>query len=200
RGVPEAVRAGWADVGICHRLAAEEAGLAFLAVRVEAFDLCYPAKAARDPRIAALVRGVRSPEYRRLLGERPVFDTAAASVVDAIDGGRRRTEMRVWATSTAVCLFAAVLLAGAGGCERNAATGAAGGEVRVAAAADLKFALDEAAAEFMTRNPDIKVAVTYGSSGTLYAQLANEAPYDLFLSADIEYPRKLVEQGRAVKG
>jgi molybdate transport system substrate-binding protein len=52
----------------------------------------------------------------------------------------------------------------------------------------------------MTRNPDTKVIVTYGSSGNLYAQLANEAPFDLFLSADIEYPRKLVEQGRAVKG
>jgi molybdate transport system substrate-binding protein len=108
--------------------------------------------------------------------------------------------MRVWLTPTTVLLVAAVLLAGAGGCDRKAATGAARREVRVAAAADLKFALDEAAAEFMTRNPDTKVAVTYGSSGTLYAQLANEAPFDLFLSADIEYPRKLVEQGRAVKG
>jgi molybdate transport system substrate-binding protein len=78
--------------------------------------------------------------------------------------------------------------------------GTAGREVRVAAAADLRFALDQAAAEFMTRNPDTKVIVTYGSSGNLYAQLANEAPFDLFLSADIEYPRKLVEQGRAVKG
>jgi molybdate-binding protein/DNA-binding XRE family transcriptional regulator len=84
-GVAEAIRAGWADVGICHRLAAEEAGLGFLAVRVEAFDLCYPASAARDQRIAALVRVVRSPEYRRLLGELPGFDTAAAGVVDAID-------------------------------------------------------------------------------------------------------------------
>src|SRR5262245_4610143 len=108
--------------------------------------------------------------------------------------------MRVWAVPTAVLLVAAALLAGAGGCERTAATGEAGREVRVAAAADLKFALDDAAAEFMARNPDTKVAVANGSSGTLYAQLTNEAPFDLFLSADIDYPRKLVEQGRAVKG
>lgn len=94
-------------------------------------------------------------------------------------------------------LVGAILLAGAGGCERPSPIGR---EVRVAAATDLKFALDEAAAEFRTRHPDTTVTVTYGSSGTLYAQLTNEAPFDLFLSADVEYPRKLVEQGRAVKG
>src|SRR5262249_40754304 len=71
--------------------------------------------------------------------------------------------------------------------------------VRVAAAADLKFALDEAAAEFRSKNPGIAVTVTYGSSGTLYAQLTQEAPFDLFLSADIDYPRKLIEQRKAVK-
>jgi molybdate transport system substrate-binding protein len=108
--------------------------------------------------------------------------------------------MRVRITPTAVLLVAAALLAGVGGCERPGTTGAAEREVRVAAAADLKFALDEAAAEFTARNPGTKVAVTYGSSGTLYAQLVNGAPFDLFLSADIEYPRKLVDQGRAVKG
>jgi molybdate transport system substrate-binding protein len=99
-----------------------------------------------------------------------------------------------------VLLVGAVLLAGAGGCERTASPGATGREVQVAAAADLRFALDEAAAEFKTRHPDITVTVTYGSSGTLYAQLVNEAPFDLFLSADMEYPRRLVEQGRAVTG
>jgi molybdate-binding protein/DNA-binding XRE family transcriptional regulator len=84
RGVAEAVRAGWADVGVCHRLAAEEAGLAFLAVRVEAFDLCYPAAAASDPRITALLRVVRSPEYRRLLGELPGYDASPAGGVETV--------------------------------------------------------------------------------------------------------------------
>ena len=45
----EAVRCGWADVGVCHRLAAEEAGLPFLPVRQEGFDLCYPAATEGDP-------------------------------------------------------------------------------------------------------------------------------------------------------
>jgi molybdate-binding protein/DNA-binding XRE family transcriptional regulator len=84
RGVAEAIRAGWADVGVCHRLAAEEAGLGFLSVRVEAFDLCYPAATAGDPRIAALVRVVRSPEYRRLLGELPGYDTSPAGESETV--------------------------------------------------------------------------------------------------------------------
>jgi molybdate-binding protein len=83
--VAEAVRAGWADVGVCHRLAAEEAGLGFLSVRTEAFDLCYPAAAAADPRVTGLVRVIRSPEYRRLLGELPGFDTATAGGVEAVE-------------------------------------------------------------------------------------------------------------------
>jgi len=82
--VAEAVRAGWADVGVCHRLVAEEAGLDFFGVRTEAFDLCYPAAAAGDPRLDALVRVVRSPGYRRLLGELPGYDATPAGGVDTV--------------------------------------------------------------------------------------------------------------------
>jgi molybdate transport system substrate-binding protein len=71
------------------------------------------------------------------------------------------------------------------------------GAVRVAAAADLKFALDDALKAFQARQPDIDVQVTYGASGNFFAQLSNRAPFDLFLSADVDYPRKLVEQGLA---
>jgi molybdate-binding protein/DNA-binding XRE family transcriptional regulator len=84
RGVAEAVRSGWADVGVCHRLVCEEAGLRFLRVRVEAFDLCYAADAAGDPRIDALVRVVRSSGFRRLLGELPGYDTAPAGGVETV--------------------------------------------------------------------------------------------------------------------
>jgi molybdate-binding protein/transcriptional regulator with XRE-family HTH domain len=73
RGVAEAVRSGWADVGVCHRLAAEEAGLRFLPVRQEAYDLCYPAASDSDPRLVALVAFVRSAKCRRLLGDLPGF-------------------------------------------------------------------------------------------------------------------------------
>jgi molybdate transport system substrate-binding protein len=73
-------------------------------------------------------------------------------------------------------------------------------ELRIAAAADLKFALDELVVAFKVGHPDSVVTVTSGSSGNLFAQLSNEAPFDLFLSADIDYPRKLIEQGQGVKG
>jgi molybdate-binding protein/DNA-binding XRE family transcriptional regulator len=75
RGVAEAVRAGWADAGVCLRLAGEEAGLGFLAVRSEAYDLCFPASLRDDRRIRALVRAVQSASYRRLAGELPGYDT-----------------------------------------------------------------------------------------------------------------------------
>jgi molybdate-binding protein len=82
--VAEAVRAGWADAGVCHRLVCEEAGLRFLRVRVEHFDLCYPAGAEGDPRIEALLRVVRSAGYRRLLGELPGYDVASAGGVEIV--------------------------------------------------------------------------------------------------------------------
>jgi molybdate transport system substrate-binding protein len=72
-------------------------------------------------------------------------------------------------------------------------------EVSVAAAADLRFALDEVVAEFEKAHPDIKVTVTYGASGNFFAQLSNRAPFDMFFSADVEYPRQLVEEGLADK-
>jgi molybdate-binding protein/transcriptional regulator with XRE-family HTH domain len=81
RGVAEAVRCGWADVGVCHRLVCEEAGLRFLGVRQEHFDVCYPAAAETDPRLAALLRVVRSSSYRQLLGELPGYDTTQTGEV-----------------------------------------------------------------------------------------------------------------------
>lgn len=65
----------------------------------------------------------------------------------------------------------------------------------IAAASDLKFALDEWVRKFREQNPGADVQVTYGSSGNFFAQLSNGAPFDLYLSADVAYPRKLAEQG-----
>ena len=67
--------------------------------------------------------------------------------------------------------------------------------VRIAAAADLKFALDELADRLGQRQPAIRIQPSYGSSGTMHAQLRQRAPYDVFLSADIGYPRDLVSNG-----
>jgi molybdate transport system substrate-binding protein len=79
-------------------------------------------------------------------------------------------------------------------------TGVAVREVSVAAAADLKFVLDEISREFGKQNKDIRANVTFGSSGNFYSQLQNQAPFDLFLSADMEYPRKLAQQGLSLSG
>lgn len=70
------------------------------------------------------------------------------------------------------------------------------GQLRIAAASDLKFALDEVRRAFEKLHSGTTITVTYGSSGSFFAQLANEAPFDLFLSADIDYARRLVEQGQ----
>jgi molybdate transport system substrate-binding protein len=69
--------------------------------------------------------------------------------------------------------------------------------VVVAAASDLKFALDEIAREFETINPDIEVRISYGSSGNFCAQLVQRAPFDIFFSADARYPARLIEAGLA---
>ncbi len=70
--------------------------------------------------------------------------------------------------------------------------------VRIAAAADLRWALEEVSAAFQQEHPG-KIQITYGSSGNFHAQLMNKAPFDLFLSADVEYPEDLVRRGLGVK-
>jgi len=76
RAVAEAVRSGWADAGVCVRLASDEVGLDFLKVREEAYDLCISGQMEHDPRIQALLRLLRSATYRRVLSELPGYGTA----------------------------------------------------------------------------------------------------------------------------
>jgi molybdate-binding protein/DNA-binding XRE family transcriptional regulator len=84
RGVAEAIRCGWADAGVCVRLVSEEAGLDFLSVRDETYDLCFATEAADEPRIGALIETVRSDSYRRLLGELPGYDASHAGELENI--------------------------------------------------------------------------------------------------------------------
>src|SRR5438105_8158584 len=70
--------------------------------------------------------------------------------------------------------------------------------LRVAAAADLRFAMDEIVEAFRREHSTIGVQVTYGSSGNFYAQLSNHAPFDIFFSADVDYPRRLIREGVAI--
>jgi molybdate transport system substrate-binding protein len=69
--------------------------------------------------------------------------------------------------------------------------------VAVAAAANLRIAAEELKRGFEAEQPDAEVALTLGASGTFFAQLQNGAPFDLFLSADREYPAKVVAAGLA---
>lgn len=66
--------------------------------------------------------------------------------------------------------------------------------ITVAAAANLKYALDDIAREF-TKESGINVKIITGASGKLTQQIMSGAPYDAFLSADVEYPAKLVKGG-----
>lgn len=70
-------------------------------------------------------------------------------------------------------------------------------KVTIAAAADLRFALDEIVATFEKKHPGDKLNVIYGSSGKFYAQIQQRAPYDLFFSADIRLPTELATRGFA---
>jgi len=81
RGVADAVRAGWADAGVCVQLCAQEAGLRFLPVRTEALDLCLWERNAGDRRVKALVRVLQSQEYRRALDPLPGYQTDEAGEV-----------------------------------------------------------------------------------------------------------------------
>ena len=78
------------------------------------------------------------------------------------------------------------------------ASGAAAEGLRIAVAANFLLATKELARDFEEQT-GIKVEATFASSGSLYAQIANGAPYDLFLSADEERPARLYKEGTAEK-
>jgi len=70
-------------------------------------------------------------------------------------------------------------------------------KITVAAAADLKFALSDIVAHFKQVNPTDEVDVVFGSSGKFHTQIQQGAPFDLYFSADIGYPRALAQAGLA---
>jgi molybdate transport system substrate-binding protein len=93
----------------------------------------------------------------------------------------RRTSIVVawlWACVTVVCLQATAVAT----------------PVRVAAASDLKFALDEVVAAF-SRETGLAVQPVYSSSGQLTRQIEQGAPFELFLSADEEFVFRLADRG-----
>jgi molybdate transport system substrate-binding protein len=85
------------------------------------------------------------------------------------------------------CLLGVLLLAITGTADAQRFT--------VAAAADLRYALDDIADLYRQRYPDHRFDVIYGSSGKMTTQILNGAPYDVFFSADITFPQRLQQAG-----
>jgi molybdate transport system substrate-binding protein len=69
-------------------------------------------------------------------------------------------------------------------------------ELVVAAAADLSTALQEIGDNY-ERKTGAKIKLSFGASGALTQQIQNGAPFDLFFSADMDYPRQLIAAGDA---
>ena len=67
--------------------------------------------------------------------------------------------------------------------------------LRIAAAADLRYAMDAVVAAWSATHPSVKAEAIYGSSGSFLAQISAGAPFDLFFSADASYPRELERTG-----
>ncbi|HSE59977.1 MAG TPA: molybdate ABC transporter substrate-binding protein [Nitrospiraceae bacterium] len=73
------------------------------------------------------------------------------------------------------------------------------GDLTIAAASDLNFAFKELVGEYEKKTGE-RVKLTLGSSGNFFSQIQNGAPFDLYFSADIAYPKKLEEAGLTVPG
>src|SRR5215469_4475294 len=72
-------------------------------------------------------------------------------------------------------------------------------EVTVAAAADLQSAMQDVATQFQNETGK-SVKVIYGSSGNFFQQIQTGAPFDIFFSANLDYPKKLEAAGLVQPG
>ncbi|MBK0371064.1 molybdate ABC transporter substrate-binding protein [Flavobacterium agrisoli] len=68
----------------------------------------------------------------------------------------------------------------------------------VVVAANLKSAMDSVAKVYRIQYPKDVIQITYGASGKFYEQISNGAPFDLFFSADMNYPKLLKNNGISV--
>ena len=73
-----------------------------------------------------------------------------------------------------------------------------GEEITVAAAADLNYAMKDLAAQFQQKTGNT-VALSFGASGNFFSQIQGGAPFDVFFSADVDYPEKLAAAGKIDK-
>jgi molybdate transport system substrate-binding protein len=91
----------------------------------------------------------------------------------------------------------AMLAAGGGAAAPEATARPVHSRLAIAAAANLKGAAEALKQAFEAEHPGVEVAITLGASGALFAQIQAGAPYDLFLSADRDYPGRLLGAGLA---
>lgn len=72
------------------------------------------------------------------------------------------------------------------------------GQINVAVAANVSYAMDKLIIEFNKTNPNTKIQVTLGSSGKLVAQIKNGAPYNIFMAANMGFPQSLYDDQIAI--
>ena len=120
------------------------------------------------------------------------------SVITQRMGLRNDYGMKFFSGLSRAALFILTLLVFVGSsgvaAEKNRAV-----EITVAAAADLSPALQEVAAGY-EKKTGVRVKLVFGASGALTQQIQNGAPFDVFFSADMDYPKQLVSQGEADAG
>ncbi len=107
--------------------------------------------------------------------------------------------MKFWTTFVgALSVGGLVLISSAGTAQEKPAPAPATirAEVTVAAAADLSSALKEIAGNY-EKKTGVTIKLSFGASGALTQQIQNGAPFDVFFSADMDYPRQLVTAGVA---
>lgn len=99
--------------------------------------------------------------------------------------------MRFWRTlAVGIGLLAALVVPGQAQMEEPSS------ELVVAAAADLSSALKDIAGNF-AKKTGIHTKLSFGASGALTQQIQNGAPFDVFFSADMDYPKQLISGGQA---
>lgn len=72
------------------------------------------------------------------------------------------------------------------------------GQINIAVAANVSYVIEELVKQFNITNPDTKIIVTLGSSGKLTAQIKNGAPYNIFMSANMDFPQSLYNEKIAI--
>ncbi len=141
----------------------------------------------------------KCPSARQIANIRKTRPTPARK-----EGIRTRLYRNESKIGDAISFLALMFLGMAWGCSSNdksqpTSQGNQNSRVSVAAASDLTYALPAITEQFQKIHPELQVVTTFGSSGSLFSQITQGAPFDLFLSADASYPARLVEQGVAVE-